>query len=243
MFDHLDDPQPFVADDDLRAAVVRRGRIRRRHAHVRNLAIESAAVLLLFVVAFGSYVRWQATRIDRVAIAAIPQVDPQGNPVAPNVGALDRPFTILVLGNDNAPGLDGRLETNLTDTMMLLRIDRPSGTVRVVSIPRDLWVPIDGHGTDRINTASQYGIPTVITTVNRVFGVTIDHYAELHFDGFERLRRGLPMHFGRRERFGGRGPERPAAVLGDLDGDRLVAGGVQMLEDGCRRRDRDLVFS
>ncbi len=66
-----------------------------------------------------------------------------------------RSFTVLVLGTDQRPDERGR-DPGRTDSIMLVSTG-PSGGVAMVSIPRDLWVPIPGAGEGRINTAYRIG--------------------------------------------------------------------------------------
>lgn len=72
------------------------------------------------------------------------------------------------------------------DVMMLvhLRHDRSSATV--VSIPRDSLVPVPGFGNTKINHSLAYGGPSLtITTVERLTGVRVDHFAVVDFSGFQ----------------------------------------------------------
>jgi LCP family protein required for cell wall assembly len=71
---------------------------------------------------------------------------------------------------------------------MIAAIDRSAGQVGLVSIPRDLYVSIPGHGQNRINTAYTLGGPALtIRTVKSVFNIKIDHYVEVDFKAFERI--------------------------------------------------------
>src|SRR5699024_2560646 len=74
---------------------------------------------------------------------------------------------------------DGR-----TDTIVLMHVS-DSGKSTMVSIPRDSYVPIPGHGTDKINAAFAIGGPQLLVqTVEGATGLRIDHYAEIGFGGF-----------------------------------------------------------
>ena len=87
-----------------------------------------------------------------------------------------RPFTVLLLGSDN----DAKFSGNevLTQSMILTRVDPRSGHVVMLSIPRDLYVPLAGGGTDKIDKAYLHGgASAAVTTVERNFHVHIDHYA------------------------------------------------------------------
>ena len=75
-----------------------------------------------------------------------------------------------------------------SDTVMIAHVDPDTpGRGFLVSIPRDLWVPIPGHGTQRINAAYNYGPATLIQTIQQDFNVPINHYLEVGFDTFAHI--------------------------------------------------------
>ncbi len=101
--------------------------------------------------------------------------------------------TILLLGVDKREGEHGPWRT---DTMILGTIDPESKTAGMLSIPRDLWVPIPGSGESRINSANFIGDrdkypgggPALAKkTVEYNFGVPVHYYVLLDFDGFEKI--------------------------------------------------------
>src|SRR5690606_29757544 len=66
--------------------------------------------------------------------------------------------------------------------------DPEQGKVQVLRIPRDTWVPIEGHGEGKINAAYAYGGPALmVKTVRDLIGVPIHHYVEVDFAGFQAL--------------------------------------------------------
>jgi LCP family protein required for cell wall assembly len=89
--------------------------------------------------------------------------------------------------------------------MMLVSIDPARRRVGVVSIPRDSRVEIEGHGTDKINSAHAFGGPELsVSTVRNTFLVQIDHYVVIDTQGLKRLFEALgpvqvlvekPMHY------------------------------------------------
>ncbi|WP_311931847.1 LCP family protein [Microbispora sp. H11081] len=99
----------------------------------------------------------------------------------------------LLVGSDSRAGLTaaqrrklatGKAVGKRTDTMMLLHIPE-SGRPTLVSLPRDSYVPIEGHGSGKLNAAYAFGGPKLLTkTVERVTGIRIDHYMEIGFGGF-----------------------------------------------------------
>jgi LCP family protein required for cell wall assembly len=76
--------------------------------------------------------------------------------------------------------------------MIVVSVDTERKVVRLLSIPRDLWVNIPGHGNDRINTADMWGElaqagtgPTLVKqTIQESLGIPIDYYVRADFDGF-----------------------------------------------------------
>jgi len=141
-------------------------------------------VLLVLVVLLVGMGVWVDSRLNRVD--ALP--DYQGRPPA-TPGA-----DWLVVGSDSRQGLDesrrrelgtGQAAGRRADTMMLLHIPRGTGKPVLISLPRDSYVPIPGHGRNKINAAYAFGGPTLLArTVEGVTGIRLDRYMEVGFDGF-----------------------------------------------------------
>jgi LCP family protein required for cell wall assembly len=92
--------------------------------------------------------------------------------------------TILLIGSDHGHGRIGAH----SDTAILVRIDPKHNRLRLLSIPRDLYVEIPGHGHDRINMAFEWGGVKLLThTVRDTLGVKIDHFVEIDFAGFKKI--------------------------------------------------------
>ena len=78
-------------------------------------------------------------------------------------------------------------EGGRSDTIMILRRD-PDNGASLLSIPRDLWVPIAGTGDDgKINWAYIGGPRRLAETITQALGIPIHHYVEVDFAGFQRL--------------------------------------------------------
>jgi len=100
-------------------------------------------------------------------------------------------LNILVLGVDRRP--EGGDQN--ADVVILARLDLINQTLRSVSIPRDLLVDIPGGGQDRVNSAFNYGAMAdpqnpaagpgmVRDTIEQNFGIPIDGYVLVDFNGF-----------------------------------------------------------
>lgn len=90
---------------------------------------------------------------------------------------------ILLLGVDsNGEGTD-KWNGTRTDTIILMNIDPKSHSVNAISIPRDSKVYIEGHDTNKINSAHAFGgIRLCKKTVEDTLGVRIDKYIMVHDD-------------------------------------------------------------
>ena len=127
-----------------------------------------------------------AGNIDRVA-DVFDGLDQESRPApaTPAQAAGADPITFLLVGSDTreevAPGEDpdGR-----SDAIMLARLSADRQHAQVISIPRDSWVDIPGHGRNKINASYAFGGPTLlIQTVEQLTQVRIDHYVTIDFDG------------------------------------------------------------
>ena len=88
------------------------------------------------------------------------------------------PLNVLLIGVDqSAPGTRGR-----SDTMMLARVNPSTGSIRLVSFLRDLYVSIPGIGKTRLNAAYQHGGETLLKeALAQNFHVSVDHTVTVSF--------------------------------------------------------------
>lgn len=92
-------------------------------------------------------------------------------------------FSVLMLGVDERSDDVGR-----SDTIMLGAVDLDNSQVRLLSIPRDTYVHIPGHGYDKINAAYAYGKEQLSKqTLEGFLGVPIDHYIVINLQGFQKV--------------------------------------------------------
>lgn len=95
-----------------------------------------------------------------------------------------RVVNILLIGQDRREGED----TARSDSMILCTLDRDAGSLTMTSFLRDLYVPIPGHGSNRINAAYAYGGMNLLEqTIEENFAVTVDGAIEVDFDQFSRI--------------------------------------------------------
>jgi LCP family protein required for cell wall assembly len=181
-----------------------------------------AIVLVLLVAATVAYVALKWSNVAREDVA----LDPVSS---------GEPENYLIVGSDTREGIDpgdpdakafvgGETPTGRrSDTIMVVRVDPGARQIRVLSLPRDLWVPIAGTGAnERINTAYSHddGPQRLIDTIKQDFDLDIHHYVEIDFKGFMSAvdtLGGVPMYF-----------DRPM---------RDTNSGLFVYETGCRRLD------
>ncbi|GHD11656.1 LCP family protein [Zhihengliuella salsuginis] len=104
----------------------------------------------------------------------------------------------LVIGSDSRGG-SGETENlpdvpngGRADTMMLVNIPGDRKSINVMSIMRDTWVEIPGHGEHKINAALALGgVPLLVQTIESVVDAPVDHIAIIDFEGFKSLTESL----------------------------------------------------
>ena len=93
-------------------------------------------------------------------------------------------LNVMLIGSDSmSAGDQGR-----SDSLLILSLDIRHKKIKVTSLMRDIWLTIPGHGQDRFNAAYAYGGPKLtIETIEKNFGIYIDRYAVVDFEGFSNI--------------------------------------------------------
>jgi LCP family protein required for cell wall assembly len=95
-------------------------------------------------------------------------------------------FTMLLLGSDNDAKFQG--SRPLTQSMILVRVDPPQRKVVMLSIPRDLWVPLSTGGQGRIDSAYELGgAEGAVQTVEQDLNIAVDCWAWVGLQGLVKL--------------------------------------------------------
>jgi LCP family protein required for cell wall assembly len=100
----------------------------------------------------------------------------------------------LITGSDSRQGLTRKQEHKYhtgidvsgqrSDTILLLHVPGNGGPAVLVSLPRDSYVRIPGHGWNKLNAAYSFGGPTLLAqTVQNATGLRIEHYMGIGFGG------------------------------------------------------------
>lgn len=170
-------PSSSLMDSEL----VRVRKKRKKHGKAKKVILIVLAVIVVLCVAVGA-----AAALYMNSISDSMKIDSEQQSELDTVlseSTVQEPYYVLLLGSD-ARAND---TASRSDTMILVRVDANVGKATLVSIPRDTKVEIEGHGTQKINAAYAFGGPAgAVEAVEKMSGIEISHYAEIHFDELEK---------------------------------------------------------
>jgi LCP family protein required for cell wall assembly len=164
------------------------GRPRRRA--LRRILISLGVLGLVLAVLIGGGMWFLSNRwggnISRVSdVFAGLDEGSRPAPATPAQAASAAPVTFLLVGSDTrAHPAAGNDPDGRSDAIMIARFSADRKHAQLISIPRDSWVDIPGHGRSKINASYSWGGPSLlIQTVEQLTKVRIDHYVAIDFDG------------------------------------------------------------
>ncbi|MBS4214561.1 LCP family protein [Neobacillus rhizophilus] len=92
-------------------------------------------------------------------------------------------INVLLLGSDSRGEEHAR-----TDSIMIAHYDQDTHQSKLISIMRDTYVNIPGHGKQKINAAYAYGGPELLRqTIKENFDIDLNYYAIVDFEGFSKI--------------------------------------------------------
>jgi polyisoprenyl-teichoic acid--peptidoglycan teichoic acid transferase len=159
-----------------------------------------ALVVVIALVVCGGGALIAARILLSMATSNVAQLQIPQNDAMVNGHVLDGPLNLLLVGIDDgqATGQENRGTTDArADSIMILHV--PAGHDRgyLVSLPRDLWVSIPGHGHGKINAAYQFGsagktgdafyaggLDLLMRTIRQETGLSFNAAATVNFTGF-----------------------------------------------------------
>lgn len=211
--DDTTETEPSAGADGARRTRADRRRPRRRRRAVLLAALIVVLVPVLAVLGYLGYLNHLATvnvqhadLLPPAGATALPSGQPGSQPGATNSatdpdldpgepgpgiapGAALVPATsvgdnYLLIGSDARAGLAG----GRSDVIILVHVPVDHHNVTLIHFPRDMYVPIPGHGTNKINAAYAFGgAPLLVATMQNLLGIHIDHAAYIGFEGFKRM--------------------------------------------------------
>ncbi|HXW79685.1 MAG TPA: LCP family protein, partial [Acidimicrobiales bacterium] len=173
--------------------------LERRRWPRRALIIANLVVLALIALGASaySYVNWRLGQVHRIAVAGL---KPPGQDAQSEPSSAGPPLTILAVGSDTRAlgkgssaifGAAGAVTGQRSDSIMLLRVVPATSSIALLSIPRDLLVPVAGMGITRINATFGSGANLLISTIENDLGIDINHFVVLNFYTFTQIANAL----------------------------------------------------
>jgi LCP family protein required for cell wall assembly len=154
-----------------------------RRVRWRRVLLVLAILLVVALVGSFLYARSIFNRIERVDVSQSLTSSTTGT-------------NYLIVGSDSRANVTEEGDPGFTeaeapggqrsDTIMVLHLE--GGKAQMLSIPRDLYVPIAGtDGKQKINAAYNGGPTRLVDTVSQYFDIPIDRYMEVDFVSFAGL--------------------------------------------------------
>jgi LCP family protein required for cell wall assembly len=159
---------------------------KRKRPRWRRIALWTGATVFLVLFASAAAVAyWANGLVDKIGHLDTDVKAAQGE--LGQVPLPNDPAVALVVGSDHRASY-GKSEPSRSDTLMLVRIDPATKAITMLSLPRDLWVPINGVCCSKINQAySDGGVKLALKTVQEYTGVKVNYLIVVDFSGFTQL--------------------------------------------------------
>ncbi|MHB1903186.1 MAG: LCP family protein [Ferrimicrobium sp.] len=183
--------------------VVKSSKLRRRRRIVTVLA---GFIVLVLILGIGGYVyvHYRYGQIGRVNVNGLTTQAAGGKPenillVGDNSRCALKKYSSFYQKQHSHFGTCSQVGGGRSDVTMVLHLDPAKHTAYLLSIPRDLWMPMPGgHGLqlrvdDSLNSAEdsylnlKFGPTMLVKAIQQDLGIPISHYVELNFYTFERV--------------------------------------------------------
>ena len=146
--------------------------------------------ILLLIIGAGLYAGYfvakkiSALNIQEIDISALDANENLYNEVSDSLSKaeFDNILTLALFGIDSKDS--NNISEGRSDSIIIASINANKHTLKLISIPRDTYVSIEGYGKTKINHAYAYGGETLaIKTINQNFGLNITEYVTRDFSG------------------------------------------------------------
>lgn len=146
-----------------------------------NIFLKIVIVLiLLIVILLGIAFFYVKSKLDKIQKVELPNNEELG---------ITEEIEQKLTGYRNIAifGVDSRSDDygvgNRSDCIIIASINNDTGEIKLVSVYRDTYVNIDGHGLDKITHAYSYGeAPLAIKTLNKNLDLNISEFVTVNFD-------------------------------------------------------------
>lgn len=138
------------------------------------------ALVLILIIIFGFIFFYVKGKLNKIQKVELPSGEDLGitETVAQNLTGYRN---IAIFGVDSRSDDYGR--GNRSDCIIIASINNDTGAIKLISVYRDTYVNIDGHGLDKITHAYSFGeAPLAIKTLNKNLDLNIDEFVTVNFD-------------------------------------------------------------
>jgi LCP family protein required for cell wall assembly len=174
--------------------------------HGAALGLRIVLALCSLLVLIGSGWAWASYRNFNADITRVNAISPSGRAADGGIDGKDQ--NLLIVGNDDRDTASDNELAQLgttrdggsynTDTMMLLHLPADGSKATLISLPRDSYVNIPGHGKNKLNAAYPIGIQAakgdkaagarlLVKTIENLTGLSVDHFVQIDLLGFYRI--------------------------------------------------------
>ena len=197
------DPSPLPPPPDALPGPRLAGRHVRGPRRHHRLLIGANVVVALALIASSTAYAYVAYRWSQVHKVHLPGLAHNGQDLVGRLAPGSQQAaaqTILLIGNNTRTGLapgdtahfgnPDEVGGARSDVTMLLHLDPVHGAT-ILSIPRDLFVPMPPHSVvgavGKIDAALNDSPEHLIEAITNDLGIPIDHYVSINFDGFQHV--------------------------------------------------------
>ena len=170
-----------MADNELRPEQEKNVKNKKKMGKGQKIAIVAISILLIFVLIFGILLFIASSTLGKIGFEQLDESqlalnDDIYNEVSENISKeeFDSIKNVALFGIDG-----GR-----SDTIIIASINQTEHTIKLISIPRDTYVSVQGYGKTKINHAYAYGKEQLaLKTINENFELNISEYVTINFKG------------------------------------------------------------
>ncbi|SFA81442.1 LCP family protein [Clostridium frigidicarnis] len=177
-------PRPRPSSNGARRPNPKKRRRKKKNPTARIILLSLA---LLFLLGLGGGAYYVVNLLGKVNTEKINKanlgVDDDLNARLKSLGK-DNIINIALFGLDKT----NEEERGRSDATMVLSIDADNKKIRLISLMRDSYVSIDGHGKDKLNHAHAFGGPELaIKTINKNFNLNITDFVSVDFAHMQKV--------------------------------------------------------
>lgn len=181
-FDNEEIPKAFRKDDNLGNPEVQKrkmGKKQTKHKKLKTFGKVVLALVIILAILLGTIFWYVSNKLGKMQQVKIDESDLGISETANK--SLSGYRNIAIFGVDSRS--DDYGVGNRSDCIIIASINNSTGEIKLISVYRDTYVNIDGHGLDKITHAYSYGeAPLAISTLNKNLDLNIKEFVTVNFD-------------------------------------------------------------